>query len=216
MNKKYDDNIIKTAVTVEQMRQADAYTIANFLPSKELMYRAAIGIYNSFDWTNKKVAIVTGSGNNGGDGYALSCILSDNEIDCTIYCASNKFSEDGKYYYDIAVNKGVFVAEFNDGISFEKYDVIVDCMLGTGFCGVPRGNIKSAIEMINSSDAYVISADINSGMNGDTGEAEIAVKSDLTVSIGFYKTGMFKGRAEHLIGKLVNVDIGIVMEPQTV
>ncbi len=216
MNKKYNESIINSAVTVEQMRRADAYTIANFVDSKELMYRAAMGIYNSFDWTGKRIAIVTGSGNNGGDGYALSGILSDNKIDCTVFRTSDKFSEDGKYYFDMAVSKGVKSTEFDKNVSFEKYDVIVDCMLGTGFCGVPRGNIKLAIDKINSSDAFVISADINSGMNGDTGEAEVAVKSDLTVSIGFYKVGMFKGQAEELIGELINVDIGIVTEPETV
>jgi NAD(P)H-hydrate epimerase len=49
-------------------------------------------------------------------------------------------------------------------------------------------------------------------MNGDTGEAELAVASDLTVSIGFYKKGLFAGRAPELIGSLTNVDIGIVLE----
>ena len=56
---------------------------------------------------------------------------------------------------------------------------------------------------------YVIAVDINSGMNGDTGEAENAVVSDLTVSIGYYKTGFFMGKAPDLIGSLVNIDIGI-------
>ena len=214
MNKIYNESIINSAVTVEQMRMADAYTIANFVDSKELMYRAAMGINNNFDWMGKTVAIVTGSGNNGGDGYALSCILFDNNIDCTIIRVSDKFSDDGKYYCDMALDKGVKVIAFDNEVSFEKYDVIVDCMLGTGFCGTPRGNIKAAIEKINSSDAFIISADINSGMNGDTGEAEIAVKSNLTVSIGFYKVGMFKGRAYELIGELVNVDIGIVREEE--
>ena len=51
--------------------------------------------------------------------------------------------------------------------------------------------------------------DINSGMNGDTGEAVLAVKSDLTVSVGFLKTGMFLGRSGELIGRLVNADISI-------
>lgn len=212
MNRKFDKRIIEDAVTVKQMRDADAYTIANFVESKELMYRAAMGIYNNFDWTQKNVAIVTGSGNNGGDGYALSCILADNGIDCIIYCTSDKFSDDGKYYCDLALSKGVKVTEFNAFTDLKNYDIIVDCVLGTGFCGTPRGNIKCAIEKINSSCAYVISADINSGMNGDTGEAEIAVKSDLTVSIGFYKVGMFKGRSKYLIGDLVNVDIGIVKD----
>ena len=55
----------------------------------------------------------------------------------------------------------------------------------------------------------MICVDINSGMNGDTGEGETAVKSDLTVSVGYLKIGFFKGRAKELIGRLVNVDIGI-------
>lgn len=62
---------------------------------------------------------------------------------------------------------------------------------------------------INRSGAYVVSADISSGLNGDTGQAELAVQADLTVSIGFYKLGMFRGRGPEVSGRLVNVDIGI-------
>ena len=91
------------------------------------------------------------------------------------------------------------------------FDVIVDCILGTGFQGEVRGKAGDAIKAINSADAFVISVDINSGMNGDTGEAHLAVKSDLTVSIGYYKQGQFKGDAEKYIGKLTNADIGIVL-----
>ena len=57
--------------------------------------------------------------------------------------------------------------------------------------------------------SFVISVDMNSGMNGDTGEAELAVVSDLTVSVGYLKTGFFAGKASELIRSLVNVDIGI-------
>lgn len=70
----------------------------------------------------------------------------------------------------------------------------------------------AAITAINRSFSFVISVDINSGLNGDSGEAELAVCSDLTVSIGYYKTGLFLGRAPELIGDLVNVDIGIVLK----
>ena len=62
---------------------------------------------------------------------------------------------------------------------------------------------------VNDTHAYVISVDINSGINGDTGVGNPAIRSDLTVSIGYYKTGLFKGDARQLIGKLVNADIGI-------
>ena len=197
----------KSAISVQKMRESDAYTIANFIPSKELMYRAAKGIFDSAKWSGN-VAIVCGSGNNAGDGYALSAILADHGIKSTLVRVSEKFSDDGKYYYDMAKSKGV--AEKYD-LELSCYDIIVDCLLGTGFSGEPRGIYKDAINAINESGAYVISADINSGMNGDTGESILAVKSDLTVSIGYYKTGLFLGDAPSLIGDTVNVDIGIIL-----
>ena len=89
--------------------------------------------------------------------------------------------------------------------------MILDCILGTGFRGEVRGRAGDAIRAINCSGAYVISVDINSGMNGDTGEASLAVRSDLTVSIGYYKQGLLRGRAGEYVGSLHNVDIGIVL-----
>lgn len=111
----------------------------------------------------------------------------------------------------MAQEKGVIVSDFSSDENFQGVDILVSCILGTGFTGVPRGIPADAIRAINASSAFVISVDINSGLNGDTGEAELAVRSDLTVSIGFYKTGNFLGCAPELIGKLVNVDIGIVL-----
>ena len=64
---------------------------------------------------------------------------------------------------------------------------------------------------MNKSDAYVISVDIPSGMNGDTGEAHLAVRADLTVSIGFIKQGLVTEEGRKYVGSLVNTDIGIVL-----
>ena len=62
----------------------------------------------------------------------------------------------------------------------------------------------------NGGDGYALAGILkNSDMNGDTGEAELAVRSDLTVSIGCFKQGLFKGRAKEYIGRLTIVDIGI-------
>ena len=202
----------KPIISVEQMRKSDAYTIENFVPSKELMYRAANGVFESFmSWNNKKIAIVVGGGNNGGDGYALAGILKKNNIDSTIIKVSEKMSEDGKYYSDIAEELGVKAEMFTESTDLSSYEVIVDCILGTGFTGDVRGLAKDAIEAINESGAYVISVDINSGMNGDTGEATLAVRSDLTVSIGYYKQGLFTEAAKEYIKEMTNVDIGIVL-----
>ena len=93
-----------------------------------------------------------------------------------------------------------------------NFDVIVDCLLGTGFSGVPRGDIKDAIEAINNTNAFVISMDINSGVNGDTGDGEIAVKSDLTLSVGYMKVGMMKPCFKKWSKKVRNRNIGYTVE----
>ena len=92
--------------------------------------------------------------------------------------------------------------------------MVVDCLLGTGFRGALRENYRAAIEAINASRAYVVSVDINSGMNGDDGSAELAVRSDLTVTIGYVKRGLLSENAGRHIGRLVCADIGIVLEKE--
>lgn len=196
-------------ISVENMRQSDAYTIANFVPSLTLMYRAAYGIFMSVRWQGS-VAIVVGSGNNGGDGFALACILKDHNIECAVFTVSQHFSEDSAYYADQAKASGVPVHSFTPGC-LTGYSILVDCLLGTGFHGVLRENYRAAIEAINAANAYVVSVDINSGMNGDTGDAEFAVQSDLTVTIGYVKTGLIMKNAGKYMKKLVCADIGIVL-----
>ena len=201
-------------VSVENMRQSDRRTIERSVTSAELMRRAAKGIFDSVQFVGR-VAIVCGSGNNGGDGYALACILLENGITPTIFRVSEKFSKDGLYYYQTAKSMGCEESSLNVPSPLLGFDIVVDCILGTGFSGALNGEVKRAVEEINSCSAYVISADINSGLNGDTGVAGQAVKSDLTVSIGSYKTGMFLNDAPYYIDKLINVDIGIeIINPE--
>lgn len=211
-------------ISVQQMRDADAYTIAHETPSLELMRRAAQGVFDAYDgWEGRKTLIICGSGNNGGDGYALASILSDHGFLADVLVAADKFSPDGQYYYGICREKGIPVyalcprddARVMEPLDFTGYDNLVDCLFGTGFAGEPREPQASVIRGINRArgeeGACVISVDINSGMNGDTGEAVLAVTSDLTVSIGYFKHGFFKGSAPDLMGRLVNVDIGITL-----
>ena len=72
-----------------------------------------------------------------------------------------------------------------------------------------------AINTAGSSGTFVVSADINSGLNGDTGEGTLFVKSDLTVSIGEFKYGHFIGQADEAMKDKVNVDIGIQIIGET-
>ena len=199
-------------ISVDNMRQSDAYTIANLVPSRELMHRAAYGVFKASDW-NGRTAIVAGSGNNGGDGFALACILKEIGFDCAVFTVSRHLSPDSAYYADKAALAGVPVLPFEERC-LEGFDTVVDCLLGTGFQGMLRENYRTAIEAINASDTNVISVDINSGMNGDTGDAELAVRSDLTVTIGFVKRGLISENAGRYMKRLVCADIGIVLVKQ--
>ena len=196
-------------ISVENMRLSDAYTIANLVPSLELMYRAAMGVFKAHHWQGS-TAIVVGSGNNGGDGFALAWILKERGFDCTVFTVSQRLSDDSAYYADKAREVSVPIRPFVKD-SLTGFSNVVDCLLGTGFSGTVRGNYRDAIESINESGAYIVSVDINSGMNGDTGEAELAVESDLTVTIGFVKSGLVSDNAGKYMKRLVCADIGIVL-----
>ena len=174
-----------------------------------------------------------GSGNNAGDGYALALCLDEAGISCTVFCLYDRFSGDGRYYYDKCRETGIPIRRFAEmsssgssvdlgesgapeGMSeadrsggLKGFNTIVDCLLGTGFAGEVRPELKDTIETINNAGAYTVSVDINSGLNGDTGMAETCVKSDLTVSVGGFKPGHFLNMAKDVMASKVNIDIGI-------
>lgn len=195
-------------VSSRVMRESDAYTCNNLTDSKELMLRAGKGIKESFDF-HGKIAIVCGGGNNAGDGYVLASLLFREGVDVTVFRVSEKFSPDGKYYFDICTSLGVKSTMFRHDTELSEFDVVVDCIFGTGFSGEVRGAAADAIDKINASGSFVISADINSGLDSDSGLAEKCVISDLTVSIGTYKQGHFLGMAKDVIKAKKNIDIGI-------
>ena len=158
------------------------------------------------------VMIAAGKGNNAGDGFVVADLLNSRGIPVDIVLLEEKFSEDGKFYYDQCLEDGVPVKLYEPGMDLSEYGTILDCLLGTGFSGDVREPMASMIREINAAgeaDTFIVSADINSGLNGDTGEGSLFVKSDLTVSIGEFKFGHFRGRADEAMKDKVNVDIGI-------
>lgn len=254
---------MREVLSVENMRLSDAATIASKVSSQELMMRAATGIFKHID-RKGSIAIVCGSGNNAGDGFAIACICVEENIACDLFLLSEKFSEDGRFYFEKALKTGKgtvkvhYPASFADdfgklackeaggnvecvreeSFDLDGYDTIIDCIFGTGFHGEVTGIYLDAIRAINASEAFVIAADINSGINGDSGRAEAVrcksfeqssdeenctrsdkcgemseeytcVKSQLTVSVGSLKPGHFLALAQDMIGEVVNEDIGI-------
>ena len=199
---------MQTVVDVNTMRESDRQTILSGTTGRELMWRAACGVLENHTW-NGRTAIVCGMGNNAGDGFALALLLQANGSDCTVLTLCDRFSEDGGYYYEKCKENAVKIRKFDSNEALCSFDTVVDCIFGTGFCGKAEGIYADAINAINTSGATVISVDINSGMSGDSGIGEVCVRSDLTVSIGFYKHGHFLGNAKDMIGRLTCVDLGI-------
>ena len=198
---------MEEVVSVSNMRKSDAYTIENGIPSLELMHKAGLAICRNVIWRGK-ILIVCGTGNNAGDGYVLAGLLKKGRYDVSVMLLEKRFSKEGKFYFDEYVDGKVPYCVYK-GNDLDQYDMIVDCIFGTGFKGEVTGIAKEVIEKINSSGAYIVSADINSGLNGDNGLGDVCVISDLTISIGTLKSGHFLGRAKDVIGRVLNVKIGI-------
>ena len=187
-------------VDVITMRNSDSEKIKE-VGSTNLMYEAGKKLYESYDYKGN-VAIVCGSGNNAGDGYVLASFLPNAKVLRT----SRKTSDDALFFFEKLKNEVIYIDEAYD---FSSFDIIVDCMFGTGFNKEIDEPYKSIIENINKSKAYVISCDIPSGLNGTTGLAKTCIKADLTVSIGFIKYGLLLNDAKNYTGKIINNNIGI-------
>lgn len=198
-------------VSVEQEREAEIAAVRRGIPGRELMRRAAEGVFDAVKW-RPPVAVVCGSGNNAGDGYALAQILSDRNILCTVFRTSDRISEDGRYYYSGCEERRIPILMWNDATDLHGFGTVVDCIFGIGFHGTPDEKTASIIDRINGSGAMTVSVDINSGLNSDSGTGDVYVVSDLTVSIGSWKRGHFLNAAKDAMKNKVNVDIG--MEPE--
>ena len=195
-------------LSVKAMRDSDARTIADGTPGRELMFRAGKAVFDRVDW-KPPVAILCGSGNNAGDGYVIAGLLHDAGYPCELICLSGRCSEDGAYYLSLCREVGIPVRLWESPMTLRGYGTIVDCLFGTGFHGAVEGPAAEVIDRINGSGAYIISVDINSGLNGDSGLAEKCVRSDLTVSVGSFQPGHFLNMAKDVMKTKINCDIGI-------
>lgn len=199
---------MERVLSVENMRASDAHTIKAGTPSRELMFLAGKSIFENVEW-KAPVAIVCGSGNNAGDGYVAAQLLSDSNTACTVFMLTDKTSKDGGFFLEGCKERGMDIRTIEGKPDFSGFNTILDCIFGTGFKGDVEGKAKDTIEAINSSGAYIVSADINSGLDGDSGICKLCVKSNLTVSIGCYKPGHFLNMAKDVMVKTMNCDIGI-------
>ena len=214
MSAAKEETGMKAVVTCAQMRAADKYTIETLgVSSQELMERAGAAIAQEAEVLLKdtgggSVLAVCGGGNNGGDGWCAARILRAAGYRAAVFTLTDKLSA------DCAAQREKFGGEVFGRFPEEKFDVVIDAVFGTGFRGAPEGRFADAIARINESGARVVSADIPSGLNGDSGTFVSCVRADVTVTIGALKTGLLLGNGADVCGKIVTKDIGIAAEGQ--
>ncbi len=214
-------------VSVAQMRKADADCIAAGTSAIELMARAGEAILDAYDFAavhqaGKEVAILCGTGNNGGDGYVLALLLRERGYGCVLVLAEERWSADGAYYYENCQKAGIPTLVWHDDVTLTGYGLLVDCLFGTGFRGPVRSPYREIIRCANESGVPVLAVDIPSGLHGDNGlpaqdetGAITCIQATVTVSIGTRKTGHYLGEGKDWCGTLVNRDIGILTDQVT-
>jgi len=183
----------------------------------ELMKRAGAAAYRvmrkKFPDT-RRVQVICGSGNNAGDGYVLAALAHSEApvtgIEIEVVRVGNipKPRETASVAYRKAVESGVAIVTSRDRAL--RADLLVDALLGTGVKGAPKGSFAAEIAQMNASNAPVLSLDLPSGMNPDTGSAlKSMVQADLTISFIGVKRGMVTGTGKAATGALIVDRLGL-------
>jgi len=211
----------------ESIRKLDSIAIHNLgISGIVLMENAATGavkeIYNFLDSEHiESAVIVAGKGNNGGDGFAIARKLYNkgSYIDVILLYPEKEIKGDAKTNLDILKNMKVNVHNIRELTGdevktlIEEKDIVIDAIFGTGFKGKIKGNAAKVVETINECANLIVSVDVPSGVNAATGEVEgAAILADLTVTMGFAKTGFFFYPGRGYVGDLKIIDIGIPLD----
>ena len=208
--------------TAEQMREMDRTAIEERgIPSTDLMERAAAAVADQvmdlMGDTTGRVVCFCGPGNNGGDGVACARLLLEAgfEVRCILVGSHEKMTKDTRAMEAKLVAAGGRVEPFQpDDRSFAAWclecGAMVDAIFGTGLGRPVEGDALIAVQMMNTCDIPVVSADIPSGVETDTGRVlGMAVKASATVTFTLPKAGHFVGKGGLCTGRLTVADIGI-------
>ncbi|MBM2840629.1 MAG: YjeF-related protein [Bacteroidetes bacterium] len=214
-------------VTADQMQKLDRTAINKLgIPGLVLMENAGRAFVDELanritPLAGKRVMIVCGKGNNGGDGYVIARHLLNRgcEVEVVLLCKRNEVKGDAKTNLDILFKlsphwkTALGIIQITSASQLNRLrpaEVIVDAIFGTGFRGKAEGLSEQAIRWINKRKVFVAAVDICSGADASTGVVEgEAVKADLTVTMGLAKVGQFVGAGREHSGEVVVADISI-------
>ncbi|MBA2650221.1 MAG: NAD(P)H-hydrate dehydratase [Legionella sp.] len=139
------------------------------------------------------IAVFCGKGNNAGDGYAFARLAHEQGLSVIVYqcCTLDDLSFEARDAATKAMAAGVECQSADEPLDSEV-ELIIDALLGIGIQGPVHGQIALAISQINSSGLPVVSLDLPSGLQADTGQVEnICVRANITLTFIALKPGLF-------------------------
>jgi NAD(P)H-hydrate epimerase len=216
---------MKPVLSCAEMREFDRRASEEcFTPSLLLMENAGRGaadVLLARYPSARAFLVVTGAGNNGGDGFVVARRLRTLGRDVIVLAAvaPERLSGDAATNHRAFVGVGGRMLEGEAALArlrapeLASSDVIVDALFGTGLTRAPAGDALSFIEAMNASRARRVALDLPSGLSGDTGFIPgAAVRAELTVTFAHRKRGSCTPIGASLSGELVVVDIGVPPE----
>ena len=204
---------MKYVLNAKQMKEADSRMIQQIgIPSLVLMERAAqqcVEMINREKRDFHTALVVCGSGNNGGDGFAVSRMLYEEGIlvEVAFVGKMESRSRETEIQMEILQKIGVpIVTELPE----KEYDIIIDAVFGIGLCRKIEGRYADVIERMNRYQGYKVAVDIASGVSADTGEIlGVAFRADITITFAYAKAGQLYYPGAVYTGKLMVRPIGI-------
>ncbi|MEC3875539.1 NAD(P)H-hydrate dehydratase [Chryseobacterium salviniae] len=203
--------------TAEQIRNCDQYTIKNEpVSSVQLMERAA---ETCVEWISencnhhRNFAVFCGSGNNGGDGFAIARMLYQKGFDVDVFANTKaKFSPDAQENFrHIKEISGISIREFKESspYRFDSRTVIIDALFGTGLSRNLDGEIKDLVEFLNRKKNIKISIDLPSGLMADAVSDfdSVVFRADYTLTFQFWKKSFLHAETGKFAGKVHVLDI---------
>ncbi len=208
---------MKKILNVEQIRAADRQCITSgAMTSLELMEQASLAFVRALQMEEsalqtQKLAIICGTGNNGGDGLAVSRLLIERGM--SVHPFLVKFSE--QLSADCASNLSRLtdyteLLADSDIPNFKEFDIIIDALFGSGLSRPIAGLPAKVIESMNNAGKKIYSIDIPSGLFcDDLSNSEFVVESDVTISFQRPKLSFFLPENGAYIERWKLVDIGL-------
>ena len=197
----------------EQCRELDRLAIEEFgISGNILMERAGEAAFNALreTWPEaKRIGVLCGVGNNGGDGYVIARLAQEQGLDVSVLQVGDAARLGGDALAALQRLHGVDISPANyDEQDLDDYDVLVDALLGTGLSGEVRSPFMLAINAINDCNTPVLAVDCPSGLDVDTGmPCGLAVKADCTITFIGMKQGLLTGEASDYCGRILFDDL---------